>query len=284
MKDIAPFVFLNVCKHISETTEGTRQEVPVINLPGVGADTIIRWLAGVIKEMKLPDVRVFTPEEGVHPDLVVRFRSDAGDSSYLGIEVRQLDADEDGKDKAGAALDFSSLPPSGIFKVERPDGKHLFVKGYYLFLLLDHRAGETAHQVLTLVFCDGNVLNDDLGFFLEEERANKPRYRQGPFGEGVVHKTASYIFPNLLDSRLSELAGKMTLIHPEKDLQEKFSELTLVHVLKRFRSDGSVTDFYLYRYGEDRSVSAEVSEIELFREWREEQPVKKPARRFVVPD
>lgn len=80
------------------------------------------------------------------------------------------------------------------------------------------------------------------------------------------------------------MAGKMTLIHPEKDLQEKFSELTLVHVLKRVRSDGSVTDFYLYRYGEERAFSAKVSEIELFRDWREEQPVKQPARRFVVPD
>lgn len=192
MKDIAPVVFLNVCKHISETTEGTRQEVPVINLPGVGADSVIRWLAGVIKEMKLPEVRVFTPEEGVRPDLVIRSRSDSGDLKYLGIDIRSLDADEHGKDPAGAGLEFPSLPPSGIFKVERPDGKHLFVKGYYLFLLLDYRTAETARRVLTLVFCDGNVLNDDLGFFLEEERANKPRYRQGPFGEGVVHKRASY--------------------------------------------------------------------------------------------
>lgn len=228
MPAIAPKLFTGICNKLYTGENGHRLQKPTIYLDRSLGDQkrkLKNWLVQIITHLGLPDTKIYLDEQARSPDIVLCCIAENGEKRYIGIETICLSADQNAKDPLGVMMDYGDAMPSGVFKTEWPNGKHLFVKGYYLSMLLDFRIDKAEREVHTLVFCDGNVLNDDLGFYLEEERVNKPKYRQGPYGEGMINRRASYSFPNLLCTGIPELAYKATLIHAESGLHESHENL-----------------------------------------------------------
>lgn len=297
MMDIAPLIFRSLCRQVFRGEDGKPLERPALGVPANDSDSVRKWLMEGGALTDLPGVRLFTDEPNVHPHLVLRPDSATGGDGYLGIDIRTLAEGADGDDRNGVTLDYGDLPPCGLFKAERADGKHIYIKGYYLFILFDPSPG----AIRTMALCDGDFLNDDMGFLLQEEKAGNPSDGCGAYGEGAGRKKASYLFPNPLYTGISELVDQVTLIHTSGDLNARFGDLHPVHRVKRVRRDGSSARFFLYRYDyryDDPAGSptkaagmsqppgtlgmSSLSEIELFSELKDRKPAAPSRRRFVV--
>ena len=285
MLDITPVIFLGFCKMIFIDESGEFLREPVLTLdPKITTqdDPFDRWVVRTIEQMGLPDLKVFSAGPLTHPDTVLRYKSENGEYSYLGLEIKKLNADARGNDPRGMTLDYNSTIPCGTFRVYKSSGEHLDVKGYYFYALLDHLVDQLERRIYTFVLCDGDLLNDDVELYVRSKTANISEYGHGPYGEGSIRKRAMYLYPNPLNSKIPELARQVSLIHASPNLEMTYPELVLTHTINRKKTDGTEGRFHIYKHASAIDKPANVPVIGMFIECAERGPKKRSAYKFVL--
>lgn len=167
------------------------------------------WISEAI-EAALPDIEVFHAGKLTTPDLVLRHRAS---NSLVGLEVKKLIQQADGKDPRGLTIDYNSCLPCGkaLVKVGKDTVE---VPCFYLFALLS----PDSSSMVTTILMDGDFLNYDFDLHKDAKYANQSEYDHGPYGEGSVRHRRMYTYPNPLNYKLSFFYLRHLLVIKQHDL------------------------------------------------------------------
>lgn len=152
------------------------------------------WIEDEIKKTTFHKFEVFHSGQLTTPDLVIR---DKKTGLIIGLEIKKLIQNDQGKDPRGMTIDYNSCLPCGqtIVKV---GGETSIVPCYYLFALLSPKSD----RIITLIILDGDFINYDFELHKAAKYSNFTEYNHGPYGEGSVRHRKMYTYPNPLNSQL----------------------------------------------------------------------------------
>lgn len=141
------------------------------------------WLGNEIRQA-LPNVEVVHAGKLTTPDIVLRHKPS---NSILGLEVKKLIQQTNGKDPRGLTIDYNSCLPCGkaLVKVGQDTVE---VPCFYLFALLSNDSS----SIVTSILMDGDFLNYDFALHKDAKYANQSEYDHGPYGEGSVRHRRMY--------------------------------------------------------------------------------------------
>ena len=143
------------------------------------------------------------------PDLLLR---DKASGFILGLEVKKLIEQPNGKSPRAGTLDYNSCLPCGSTMV-KVGTDTVIVPCYYFFALLSRDSA----KILTTIIMDGDFLNFDFNLHKESKYSNYTEYNHGPYGEGSVRHRKMYTYPNPLDSSLSAFHHRHVLVAKQAD-------------------------------------------------------------------
>lgn len=167
----------------------------------------------------------------------------------VGIEVKKLQRTKRGEVARGSGLDYNTTPPCGRIRVYDAAGRAVDIRGFYLFVCMEHAPGDPgAVSLSALCMVDGNALNEDFRLYLSITGQREKRIGLGSYSNGADRARPMLIFANPLG--VPEFDRLPILIHPNQDLERSSSNLRLAYVLHRSTPRGEVRTFYCYR---DRS-------------------------------
>ena len=166
-------------------------------------DPFDQWF-GESLEQSLPEFEITHSGPLTTPDIIVR---DRASREVIGIEVKKIDADVNGKDSRGLTLDYNSCIPCGQMLI-KIGGVESRIKTFYFFGLLSN---DKSHLVSSCLM-DGDFLNYDFDLHLQGKYLNTSQYGHGPYGEGSVRGRAMYNYPNPMNVTLDTFYKKHSLI------------------------------------------------------------------------
>lgn len=136
------------------------------------------WMENLFKELLPDNLEIFHAGKLTTPDLIIR---DKKSNTIIGLEIKKLIQQRDGKDSRGLTMDYNSCLPCGhtLVKIGKDT---VVIPCYYLFALLNPDSTE----IITLIMMDGDFLNYDFELHKESKYSNFTEYNHGPFGEGSV--------------------------------------------------------------------------------------------------
>lgn len=171
-------------------------------------------------------------------------------TKILSIEVKKLQRTCQGNVARASGLDYNTTPPCGTVRVYDANGKTLDIRSFYLFVCLE-ASGDVPgqNQITALALVDGNTLNEDFNFYLSIVGARTKKINLGSYGDGADRERPMLIFPNPLGAE--ELDHKISLVHPEDDLEGKIKDLRLIYIIQRTSTSGKLHHFYCYRHYSD---------------------------------
>lgn len=178
-----------------KTTDGIPVNLRPSRVVGtVQDDPFDCWIEDEIKNTLPNSFEVFHSGQLTTPDLVVR---DRHTGIIIGLEIKKLIMNAQGKDPRGMTIDYNSCLPCGrtIVKV---GGETNIIPCYYLFALLSSHS----ENIITLILLDGDFINYDFELHKESKYSNFTEYNHGPYGEGSVRHRKMYTYPNPLNSQL----------------------------------------------------------------------------------
>ena len=178
----------------------------------------------------------------VSPDMVVyrpatcagasRAELATSERSVFGIEVKKLKRTGSGSIARASGLDYNTTPPSGFLQVYDADISAIKIRGYYLFVCQETvKDQQHMHRLSALVFCDGNILNEDFEFYLAITGRRTKQIGLGSYGDGTNRVRPMLVFPNPLSATV--LDHQSTLLHARDDLEQDCKELVKVGVIER---------------------------------------------------
>lgn len=192
------------------------------------------WVENQLKSLLPTDIEVLHAGKLTTPDLILR---DKKDGTIIGLEIKKLIQQADGKDPRGLTIDYNSCLPCGHTMVKV--GKDtVVVPCYYLFALLNSQST----RIVTLILMDGDFLNYDFELHKEAKYSNYTEYNHGPYEEGSVRHRKMYTYPNPLNSGLGFFYMRLLMV-VKKTLIEK-SKLELFTHEEIVRTDKFGNDFY----------------------------------------
>ncbi len=167
------------------------------------------WLGNEIRQA-LPNVEVVHAGKLITPDIVLRHKPS---NSILGLEVKKLIQQTNGKDPRGLTIDYNSCLPCGkaLVKVGQDTVE---VPCFYLFALLSNDSS----SMVTSILMDGDFLNYDFALHKDAKHANQSEYDHGPYGEGSVRHRRMYTYPNPLNYKLRFFHLRHILVIKQHDL------------------------------------------------------------------
>lgn len=199
----------------------------------------------------------------ITPDFVL-YRSNAQVSraddlsQIVGIEVKKIERTEGGTVARATGLDFNTTPPCGTIRVYDAATEPLDIRGFYLFVCLEHLPQVSNHAIVSaLAVVDGNVLNDDFELYLSITGERTKRIELGTYSDGVDRARPMLIFANPLG--VPEFSRGATLIHADDTLAASADELELAFILKRSVPGGDYNTYHCYR--RRRSMDDPVREL-----------------------
>lgn len=197
-------------------SKNTKDGIPVRLRPNrvvgtVQDDPFDCWIEDEIKKVMPKTVEVFHSGPLTTPDLVVRDRKSG---TIVGLEIKKLIQQQNGKDPRGMTLDYNSCLPCGRTLV-KVGGDTAIVPCYYLFALLS----PDSRHILTLIILDGDFINYDFELHKEAMYSNISEYNHGPYGEGSVRHRRMYTYPNPLNSQLDFFHLHQILVVKRNDLE-----------------------------------------------------------------
>ena len=108
----------------------------------------------------------------------------------------------------------------------------LDVKGCYLFLCQEPEPDVPRTCRLTsLVLCDGDLLNEDFGYYISIVGRRSKEIGLGTYGDGANRVRPMLIFTNPLGALFRD--RQSTLIHTRANLEVEYSALRCVGVIER---------------------------------------------------
>jgi hypothetical protein len=176
---------------------------PLSTTGTVQDDPFDQWFGEVLEE-HLPEFEVTHSGPLTTPDIIVRDRETR---EVIGIEVKKVDADENGKDSRGLTLDYNSCIPCGQMQI-KIGGKESRIKTFYFFGLLSFEKD----RLISSSLIDGDFLNYDFDLHLQGKYLNTSQYGHGPYGEGSVRGRAMYNYPNPMNVAIPTFHKKHSLI------------------------------------------------------------------------
>lgn len=187
----------------------------------------------------------------ITPDLVLHRSSGSIDRAddleqVVGIEVKKLERTAGGVVARASGMDYNTTPPCGRIRVYDAAGAPLDVRGFYLFVCLEHVPRTENVMLSALALVDGNVLNEDFALYLSITGERTKRIDLGTFSDGADRNRPMLIFSNPLG--IPELDRAATLIHTDSALSESASSLHKVFVIERSISQDESREFSCYRH------------------------------------
>ncbi|MBT7973076.1 MAG: hypothetical protein HN687_02860 [Candidatus Marinimicrobia bacterium] len=182
---------------------------PLSTTGTVQDDPFDQWF-GEVLDAHLPEFEITHSGPLTTPDIIVRDRESR---EVIGIEVKKVDADKNGKDSRGLTLDYNSCIPCGQMQI-KIGGQESRIKTFYFFGLLSHEKD----RLLSSSLIDGDFLNYDFDLHLQGKYLNTSQYGHGPYGEGSVRGRAMYNYPNPMNVAIETFHKKHCFI-----IKEEFS-------------------------------------------------------------
>ena len=231
----------------------------------------------------------------VSPDMVVyrpatcagasRAELASSERSVFGIEVKKLKRTRSGSIARASGIDYNTTPPSGCLQIYDADISAIKIKGYYLFVCQETANDQQhMHRLSALVFCDGNILNEDFEFYLAITGRRTKQIGLGSYGDGTNRVRPMLVFPNPLSA--SVLDHQSTLLYARDDLEKDYEELVKVGVIERSiprQGGGGIRRYFCYRVRGTETRKKELfSVIDPFRSPRTSAQTTQRGR-FVVP-
>ncbi len=224
-------------------------------------DPLDEYLSGILKR-GLPNNSSCIKASGplITPDLVVlrpeickgsslqQLQDDL--SRIIAVEVKKLERAKSGKIARESGLDYNTTPPCGTVRIYDAANRPLNIRCFYLFICQEpdvHRKGY--FKLTALVLCDGNVLNQDFDFYLSIVGERTKQIGIGTYKDGFNRQRPMLVFANPLGAK--EMDRQITLIHPDKNLNERYKNLSLSNILRRSISKDKSNEFYGYRFDKD---------------------------------
>ncbi len=172
-------------------------------------DPFDTWVGEAIKQA-LPEIEVFHAGKLTTPDIVLRHKAS---NSLLGLEVKKLIQQPNGKDPRGLTIDYNSTLPCGKSLI-RVGLNTVEIPCFYLFALLSN----DSTSMVTSILMDGDFLNYDFELHKEAKYANQSEYGHGPFAEGSVRHRRMYTYPNPLNYKLKFFYLRHILVFKQQDV------------------------------------------------------------------
>lgn len=171
------------------------------------------------------------------PDLIIR---DRVSKLIVGLEVKKLIQQENGRDPRGLTLDYNSCLPCGSTFVKVGD-ETIVIPCYYVFALLS----PDSKKIISLIMLDGDFLNYDFALHKESKYSNYTEYNHGPYGEGSVRHRKMYTYPNPLNSKIKEFFLRHIVIAKKTDFES--GDVSRCHFTEQvIRMDKFGNSFYYY--------------------------------------
>jgi len=188
-------------------------------------DPFDRWVSGLLK-LALPDIEIFHSGKLTTPDIILRHRAS---NSLVGLEIKKLIQQPDGKDPRGLTLDYNSSLPCGkaLIKVGKDTVE---IPCFYLFALLN----QDSQAIVTSILMDGDFLNYDFDLHKDAKYANQSEYGHGPYAEGSVRHRRMYTYPNPLNYKLDIFHLRHICVLKQHDLSSlKLQEAVYTDLIVR---------------------------------------------------
>lgn len=200
---------------------------PLSTTGTVQDDPFDQWFCELL-EISLPEFEVIHSGALTTPDVIVRDRTSR---EIIGIEVKKVEADENGKDSRGLTLDYNSCIPCGQMNI-LIGGKESKIKTFYFFGLISH----DQKHLISSVLMDGDFLNYDFDLHIHGKYANTSQYGHGPYGEGSVRGRAMYNYPNPLNVNIPTFHKKHSFVIKDEQIYQ-MDESQLFEAAKIERKD-----------------------------------------------
>jgi len=184
---------------------------PLSTTGTVQDDPFDQWFGEILEE-HLPEFEITHSGPLTTPDIIVRDRETR---EIIGIEVKKVEADENGKDSRGLTLDYNSCIPCGQMKI-KIGGKESRIKTFYYFALLSFEK----NKLISSSLIDGDFLNYDFDLHIQGKYLNTSQYGHGPYGEGSVRGRAMYNYPNPMNVALDTFHKKHSFIIKDEFLYQ----------------------------------------------------------------
>ena len=174
-------------------------------------------------------------------------------TKIVGIEVKKLQRDKTQKIARSSGLDYNTTPPCGTIRIYDSEGIPLYVRGFYLFVCQE-TTNTGDFYLSAMAFCDGNVLNDDIDYYLSITSQREKEVGLGTYGDGANRNRPMLIFANPLGAK--ELDNSSSLIGNLPVDQR----ITPVYRLIRTTISGEKKEFFVYRSSNDVGPGWEIKE------------------------
>lgn len=192
------------------------------------------WVEEEVKRV-LPDTfEVFHSGKLTTPDIIVR---DKQTGLIVGLEIKKLIQQKNGRDPRGMTLDYNSCLPCGRAMV-KVGGDTVVVPCYYMFALMS----PDNHVMQTMILMDGDFINYDFELHKEAKYSNITEYDHGPYGEGSVRHRKMYTYPNPLNSQIEVFHLRQLLIVKKSALEGRKEAKKIQSQI--VRTDKYGNDFY----------------------------------------
>lgn len=256
-----------VFQAISETIEKGKVPIKLRPLSTTGTvqdDPFDQWFCELITN-KIPEYEVIHSGALTTPDVIVR---DRVSREIIGIEVKKVDADINGKDSRGLTLDYNSCIPCGQMKIII-GGKESKIKTFYFFGLI---SSDQSYLISTILM-DGDFLNYDFDLHIQGKYANTSQYGHGPYGEGSVRGRAMYNYPNPLNVKIKTFHQKHSLVIKDEQIYQ-MDNSSFFEYAKIERKDirGEIINYTQY-------ITNESDDVEFIKDIFSECKSRKPKKR-----
>jgi len=241
--------------------KGNSMSFPLRDKRNTQDDPLDEYISEILKR-DLPNNASCIKAQGplITPDLVVlrseickgstpqQLRDDL--SRIIAVEVKKLERTKSEKIARESGLDYNTTPPCGTVRIYDSANRPLNIRCFYLFICQEPDLQRKGYFRLTaLVLCDGNVLNQDFNFYLSVVGERTKQIGLGTYKDGINRQRPMLVFANPLGAK--EMDRQITLIHPDKNLHERYKNLSLSNILRRSISEGKFNEFYCYRFDKD---------------------------------
>jgi hypothetical protein len=270
LTDLAVETFL-LLRHKFFDTEGNPVSFPLRDKKNTQDDPLDEYISEILKR-DLPNNSscIKAPGPLITPDLVIlrpkickdstlqQLRDDL--SRIIAVEVKKLERAKSGMIARVSGLDYNTTPPCATVRIYDSANHPLNIRCFYLFICQErdeHREGY--FRLTALVLCDGNMLNQDFDFYLSIVGERTKQIGLGTYKDGFNRQRPMLVFANPLGAK--EMDRQITLIHPDKNLHERYKNLSLSNILQRSISEGEFNEFYCFRLSKDIPSGWQVSTL-----------------------
>ena len=237
------------------TTRITEFGIPIeLNAPSlvgtVQDDPFDTWIESYLITHLPDEIEITHAGSLTTPDLVLRDKS-TGD--ILGLEIKKLIQQPNGKDPRGLTIDYNSCLPCGSTMIKVGNDTQI-IPCFYLFALLD----TSSTHIVTTILLDGDFLNFDFDLHKESKYSNYTEYNHGPFGEGSVRHRKMYTYPNPLNSKIEAFRMRHTLVAKKKSFDNSHRENIQEEVI---RTDKFGNSYYFSLYDKSSSLRRKENQL-----------------------